>query len=81
MKYKKLPIKGYKQLNMYPVYVESIYNGHEPFKIVGIRENQIEIEGDFSGGTHNVSQRSILTVCTQNLPQITDNYMWIRMGL
>lgn len=76
MKYRKLPVKGYKHLNMYPVYVESIYDGHEPFKIVGIRENQIEIEGDFSGGTHNVSQRDwisdsdcfvISTVCDEQL--------------
>ena len=28
-----------------------------PFKIVGIRKDQVEIEGDFSGGTHNVRQR------------------------
>jgi len=28
-----------------------------PFKVVGIRENELEIEGDFSGGTHNVCQR------------------------
>lgn len=29
-----------------------------PFKVVGLRENSIEIEGDFSGGTHNVRQKS-----------------------
>lgn len=57
MNYKKIPIKGHKTLNFYPVYVERIYYGHEPFKIVGIRENQVELEGDFSGGTHNVTQR------------------------
>jgi hypothetical protein len=28
-----------------------------PFKVVGVRFNSIEIEGDFSGGTHNVVQR------------------------
>src|SRR6186713_2236967 len=28
-----------------------------PFKVVGIREDEIEIEGDFSGGTHNVCQQ------------------------
>lgn len=37
MKYKKLPIKGYKVLNMYPVYIEGVYNGHEPFKVVGFK--------------------------------------------
>lgn len=28
-----------------------------PFKVVGIRKNEVEIEGDWSGGTHNVCQR------------------------
>jgi hypothetical protein len=28
-----------------------------PFLVTGIRETEIEIQGDFSGGTHNVSQR------------------------
>lgn len=40
-----------------PEQIKSFYNGHEPFKVVGIRENQVELEGDFSGGTHNVSQK------------------------
>lgn len=75
-KYKKLPIKGYKVLNRYPVYVEGLYHGHEPFKIVGIREDQVELEGDFSGGTHNVRQKDwfkddrcfvISTVCEEQL--------------
>ena len=57
MTYEKMPLKGHKVLGMYPVYAEGIYEGHEPFKIVGIRENEIEIEGDFSGGTHRVSQK------------------------
>jgi hypothetical protein len=47
--YKKIPIHGYISLGMYPVYCDDLYWGHEPFKIVGIRENEIEIEGDFSG--------------------------------
>jgi hypothetical protein len=38
---------------MYPVYVKELYEGREPFKIVGIRQNQVELEGDYSGGTHN----------------------------
>ena len=32
MNYKKLPITGYKELNIYPIYIEDVYNGHEPFK-------------------------------------------------
>jgi hypothetical protein len=76
MKYKKAKIEGYKVLNMYPVYIEGVYWGHEPFKVVGIRENQVELQGDFSGGTHNVSQRDWLdddkvfvvkTVCDEQL--------------
>ena len=57
MNYKKIPIKSYKALGLYPVYSEDIYNGREPFKIVGIRENEVELEGDFSGGTHSVTQK------------------------
>lgn len=36
-----------------------IYHGNETFKVVGIRVNpdEIELEGDWSGGTHNVCQR------------------------
>jgi hypothetical protein len=76
MKYKKQSIKGYKVMNMYPVYIEGIYYGHEPFKVVGIRENQVELEGDFSGGTHNVCQKDwfdddkvfvVKTVCDEQL--------------
>jgi hypothetical protein len=53
MKYKKIEITGYDVLNMYPVYVKELYEGREPFKIVGIRQTQVELEGDYSGGTHN----------------------------
>jgi hypothetical protein len=76
MKYQKQSIKGYKALNMYPVYVESVYKGHEPFKVVGIRETQVELEGDFSGGTHNVCQKDwfddnevfvVKTICEEQL--------------
>lgn len=34
------------------------YDHGEVFTVVGIRENELELEGDWSGGTHNVSQRS-----------------------
>ena len=75
-KYKKIPVERYKVLNMYPVYVETVYGGKEPFRIVGIREKQVELQGDFSGGTHNVSQKDwfdddkvfvVKTVCEQQL--------------
>lgn len=76
MKYKKLPVDAYKNLGRYPVYIEDVYWGKEPFKIVGIRENEIELEGDWSGGTHNVYQKDwvkdkrcfvISSVCEEQL--------------
>lgn len=54
-KLKKL--EGYIFLDMYPVYVDAIYDGHEPLKIVGIRKDEIELEGDYSGGTHGLKQK------------------------
>jgi len=33
------------------------YNHGEVFSVVGIREHELELEGDWSGGTHNVSQK------------------------
>jgi len=40
------------------VYHKNIYNGNEQMKVVGIRETTIELEGDYSGGTHLVCQRN-----------------------
>lgn len=57
MIYKKEPVKGNIQLGLYPVYCDSIYGGREPMKVVGIRERLIELEGDYSGGTHNTYQK------------------------
>jgi hypothetical protein len=39
------------------VFHENIYWGKEPMKIVGIREKEVELEGDYSGGTHGVCQK------------------------
>ena len=33
-----------------------MYNHGEVFEVVGIRESELELKGDWSGGTHNVSQ-------------------------
>mgnify|MGYP007071620727 CR=1 FL=1 len=44
------------------VFHEKIYNGKELMKIVGIRKTEVELEGDYSGGTHNVSQKSWLPI-------------------
>jgi hypothetical protein len=39
------------------VYHRSVYEHNEPLKVVGITEDKLLLEGDFSGGTHNVCQR------------------------
>lgn len=44
------------------VYHNDLYWGRERMKVVGLRENEIELEGDYSGGTHNVCQRSWMPV-------------------
>ncbi|AGO47643.1 hypothetical protein Phi17218_110 [Cellulophaga phage phi17:2_18] len=74
--YKKVKLRGNEALGLYPVYSEEIYWGHEPFKIVGIKKNKVQIKGDFSGGTHGVSQKDwvkikdlflVQTVCKERL--------------
>jgi hypothetical protein len=35
-----------------------IYDGKQAMKIVGIREHQVELEGDFSGGTHHTTGKA-----------------------
>ncbi len=42
------------------VYHEDVYDGRESLKVVGIREDELELEGDYSGGTHAVTQKSWL---------------------
>lgn len=56
-KYEKQTVAGI-SIGTYPVYCNDIYHGREPMKVVGIRQNEIELEGDYSGGTHNVTQSS-----------------------
>lgn len=53
------------------VYHKKIYNGKELMKIVGIREKEVELEGDWSGGTHNVCQKSWMPI--SGLILIEDN--------
>ena len=78
VKYKKVPARQVLKLNVYPIYRDAVYNGKEPLKIVGIRENEIELEGDYSGGTHAVKQKewtniddcyAIKTVCKEQLKE------------
>lgn len=44
------------------VYHRDVYSHKEPLKIVGIREKEIELEGDYSGGTHNVTQKQWMPI-------------------
>lgn len=53
MDYLKVYLK-YPTIGLYPIYSDEIYGGREPMKIVGIRENLVELEGDFSG-TYNIT--------------------------
>lgn len=44
------------------VYHRSVYEHKEPLIIKGITEDKLLLEGDYSGGTHNVCQRSWLPI-------------------
>jgi len=44
------------------VFHQDIYDGKEEMKVVGIREHEVELEGDYSGGTHCVTQKSWLPI-------------------
>lgn len=49
------------QLGM-KVFHEELYHGKELMEIVGIRKTEVELQGDYSGGTHNVSQKDWLPI-------------------
>lgn len=44
------------------VYHQDLYNDREHFKVVGITEDKVLLEGDFSGGTNNVTQRDWMPI-------------------
>jgi hypothetical protein len=44
------------------VYHRSVYEHKEPLKVVGITEDKLFLEGDYSGGTHGVCQRAWLPI-------------------
>ena len=44
------------------VYHKDVYEHKEALKIVGIRETELELEGDYSGGTNNVIQKDWLPI-------------------
>ena len=44
------------------VYHKDIYWGKELMEIIGIRKDTVELEGDYSGGTHAVTQSSWMPI-------------------
>lgn len=44
------------------VYHRNVYEHKEPLRIVGILEDKLLLEGDFSGGTHGAIQRDWLPI-------------------
>lgn len=44
------------------VYHREVYEHKESLKVVGILEDKLLLEGDYSGGTHSVRQRSWLPI-------------------
>lgn len=64
------------------VYHKEVYNHKEPLKILGVTEIQILLEGDYSGGTHNVIQKSWMPL--HGLSRIynhSQKYQFRRMAL
>jgi hypothetical protein len=49
---------------------KEIYNGKETMEVVGIKNDEVLLKGDYSGGTHNVEQESWMPtkgLITQNM--------------
>lgn len=44
------------------VYHRDIYLHNEPLKVIGITEDRLLLEGDYSGGTHNIIQSSWMPI-------------------
>lgn len=44
------------------VYHREVYEHREPLKVVGIREKELELEGDYSGGTNGIIQKEWLPI-------------------
>jgi hypothetical protein len=44
------------------VYHRDVYEHREPLEVVGIRKDELELEGDYSGGTAGFKQRSWMPI-------------------
>ena len=45
MKFRRVGLGGYKKMGMQPVYVKSVGGGKKALKIVGLREDYVQLEG------------------------------------
>jgi hypothetical protein len=55
------------------VYHNEIYQAREAFKVVGIRETEVELEGDYSGA-YNIIQRGWMPI--KGLRKTRNNKPW-----
>lgn len=62
------------KLNM-TVYHKDVYDGKEPLVVVGIRKDELELEGDFSGGTHPIIEKSWLPIEGVILGDLEDKFL------
>ena len=49
---------------------KKIYNGRETMEVIGIKTDEVLLKGDYSGGTHAVSQEQLMPIkgiITQNM--------------
>lgn len=44
------------------VYHRDVYNYREALEIVSLKQNEMEVEGDLSGGTHAIRQKTWLPI-------------------
>ncbi len=44
------------------VYHKKIYWGREVMEVTGIKKDEVLLKGDYSGGTHNVSQEGWMPI-------------------
>ena len=62
------------------VYHKDLYWGREQMKIVGLRENEVELEGDYSGGTHNVCQRGWMPIKGVRLTYNNKKFVYLHIN-
>jgi hypothetical protein len=60
---KKIPLLKTKEPKLGDkAYHREVFEGKEPLRIVGIRMDEVELEGDYSGGVQPVKQKSWMPI-------------------